>query len=627
MSARYGIALFFIIVIAFSLGAFYCAVDFFWSRDIQLSLQEVGEPSVLLDDAGNEWARFQRDQRMYVCLDQLPAHVIDAFIAAEDWRFFEHQGISYKGIMRSLVVNLYHGRCVQGASTITQQLVRLLFFDTHKTFTRKLKEQFVALLVEQRFSKEQILEAYLNNVYFGCGIYGVEAAAQRFWNTHITDVSIDEAATLAAVMRSPANYCPLLCPLSCKRRRNVILSTMHKLGSITEDAYRKSCDQSLTVQPQPLARAPYFKEYIRQILEDLFGKQMLYAGGLRIQTTLNMSMQDAAERSFQTHIARLRRTLSSTVDGGMMSLEVATGQIKAMVGGIDFRVSQYNRATQARRQMGSIFKPLIYAVALNQGASLCQIEIDEPIEVKVGNQLWNPKNSDAQFHGPMTLAHALSHSINTVVVQLLLRSGIEHVLYLASQCGLTDLSNRYPSLALGCIEANVIEAVGMFNIFANHGAYVQPYGISWVKDRWGSKIYKAQPVARHVLQSSISDQIAQVLTHWFERVQRKYPQPWIGSQALCKTGTTNDSRTCWFIGSTPTLTTGMYIGCDDNISLGNNIYPLQTAFPLWMEYNRIIERSTHQFRFSGDLHRQVRHALTGDYVDAHDPHAIELLCP
>jgi penicillin-binding protein 1A len=359
----------------------------------------------------------------------------------------------------------------------------------------------------------------------------------------------------------------------------------------------------------------------------MFGKQMLYGGGLRIQTTLNMPMQDAAERSFQAHIVRLRRTLSSMVDGGMMSLEVATGQVKAMVGGIDFRISQYNRATQARRQMGSIFKPLIYAVALNQGVSLCHIETDEPIEIMVGNQLWKPKNNDAQFHGPMTLAHALSHSINTVVVQLLLRSGIEHVLHLAGQCGLTDLSNHYPSLALGCIEANVIEAVGMFNIFANYGTYVQPYGISWVKDRWGSKIYKVQPVVRHVLQPSISDQIAQVLTHWFGRVQRKYPQPWIGSQALCKTGTTNDSRTCWFIGSTPTLTTGMYIGCDDNTSLGNNIYPLQTAFPLWMEYNRIIETSVQQFRFSGDLHRQVRHELTGDYIDAHAPHAIELLCP
>ena len=475
------------------IGAGYALVTTNWIDFSALEHYHPGKPTIVLDDQGNEWARFQLDRREPIPLAAMPSQLINAFLAAEDWNFFAHNGISFKGIVRSLVVNLYHGKKMQGASTITQQLVRLLFLDARKTMGRKLKEQLYAILVEQQFTKEQILQLYLNNVYFGCGIYGVQAACHRFWNKDVADISVSQAATLAGVMRSPAQYCPLLCPLSSQNRRNVILSQMRKLNFISQDEY----DQARAV-PLTLVNAPetqvglHAKEMVRQFLEELVGKEQLYSGGLTVHTTLNCSLQQHAEQEFVKQVKKLRKEFFENLDGALISIEGATGEIKALVGGVDFATSSFNRAIQARRQAGSIIKPILYAAAVAQGMSFADTEIDEPMEIVQEGNVWAPQNYNHRFSGQMTLAYALSHSNNMVAIKTLLKIGPPAVVALATACGIRGPLYPYPSLALGCVDVTLKEAVAAFNVFAHNGIYVEPHIIRSVKDQWGKKIFKAE---------------------------------------------------------------------------------------------------------------------------------------
>jgi penicillin-binding protein 1A len=372
-----------------------------------LEQYDPGKPSILLDDQGKEWGRFQLDRRNPVPLTKLPQHLINAFIAAEDWQFFHHSGISFKGIIRSSLINLYHGRIVQGASTITQQLVKLLFFDSQRTFKRKVQEQLCAVLVERQFTKEQILETYLNHIYFGCGIYGVEAAAQRLWNIPVSDLTLDQSAMLAAIVRSPGHFSPLWFPLSGQQRRNVVLHQMLKQKFIDSTTYEKAKGKEIGIKDYTSkVLALHLKETLRTRLESLFGKQRLYSGGLRIKTSLNQKAQRLAERSFRGHVSHLKKELGSEIEGGMLSIDTKTGQIKALIGGFSFSDSQFNRAFQASRQQGSVFKPVLYSTALIDGMSFLDTAVDEPLKVQQGNQLWEPRNHNRKFEGTITLAKA-----------------------------------------------------------------------------------------------------------------------------------------------------------------------------------------------------------------------------
>ena len=592
-----------------------------------LDQHAAGRPSVIYDDEGNEWARFQLDKRDPVDGMQLPAHLINAFIAAEDWNFFSHSGISWKGIARSILVNLYYGRKAQGASTITQQLVKLLFFDSRKTFTRKLKEQFYALLVEQQLSKDQILHTYLNNVCFGCGIYGVEAASQRFWSKHAHEISIGQAATLAGIIRAPARSCPLVYPLTAQKRRDVILGKMRHLHFISDEECEKSIAQPLQVcDGAGTTVAPYVKEMIRVFLEDMLGKKALYSAGLHIQTTLNQSMQIIANDAFHKEIGQLRTQLGDDLDGGMIVLDRKTGEIKALVGGFDFLESKFNRAMQARRQLGSIIKPFIYAQALKAGSTFADTEIDEPLELVQNNTVWAPNNYDKKFRGTMTLAYALSHSSNIVSIKTFLKLDPRAVIELIKNCRIKTQLHTYPSLALGCVDTTLCEAAGMFNVLANDGVYVEPYLVSWVKDRWGTRLYKAAPESERVMQSDIVGQVVSVLCLGLERVKRLYGSyNWIKSEAMSKTGTTNDSRTCWFIGSTPSLTTAVYVGFDDNRPMGKNVYPIRTAFPIWRNFNCSVEQPEKNFSYDPSLKPRVIDEVTGLPAEVGRPGAISIL--
>jgi len=589
-----------------------------------LTEQNIGQPSILLDDEGNEWARFALDRRDPIVIDELPKHVCDAFIAAEDWQFFNHRGISFKGIIRSFLVNLWYGRIVQGASTITQQLVKLLFFDGQRTFKRKIKEQLYAILAEHQCTKEQILQTYLNHVYFGCGIYGVEAASQRFWGKHVTQISIDEAATLAAIVRSPANYCPIMAPLSAQQRRDVVLRSMKKLQMITEQEYGQAIATPLLIKDIDNQKiATHAKEYIRLLLEEELGKRLLYTGGLTIQTTLNRTLQELAEKSFYDNMRTFKKELIPEMDGALITLESKTGAIKAAVGGFDFNSSKFNRVWHSKRQIGSVFKPLVYAAAVQAGASFADTEIDEPIALKQGAQVWQPNNYNKKFAGQTTLAHALTHSNNIVSLKTLLKYGAQPVLLLAQRCHLEGAQYAYPSLALGCVDACLKEVAGMFNIFANDGIYVQPHIISWAKDSWGTKIWKHQLTQEHIVPKSIAHKVAKVLENGIKRWRRVYQKEFIEENVIIKTGSTNDCRTCWFAGSTPELTTVVYVGCDDNRAMGD-IYPVRTAFPIWLDLHAKLKLTGKNFTYDPLLKPIWVDQWTGAWSHPTNPDAVEI---
>ncbi|MBN2267484.1 MAG: transglycosylase domain-containing protein [Candidatus Babeliaceae bacterium] len=564
-------------------------------------------PSVVLDDQGIEFMRFQLDRREPIALSEMPNHLINAFIAAEDRQFFSHNGISLRSIIRSVLVNISRGRRAQGASTITQQLIKNLFFTPERSFTRKIKEQLLSLYLEWRFTKEQILETYLNHICFGEGIYGVQAATHRFWGISTRKLSPAQSASLAAIIRRPAYYCPLLHPENTLTRRNLILKLELENGFIDQKVYEAACAEPLNLKTTKERRlAPHVREMIRKKLEEIIGRAKLYSGGYLIQTTISQHAQRRAEEVFHYHISSLR-TLQPNIDGALVCLDVGSGAIKALVGGVDFNNSHFNRAEQASRQMGSIFKPLIYASAVEQGRSLTNIMIDEPLSINA----WEPRNFNRRFDGPMTLAHALVTSNNIIAVKLLLESNINRIIYDAYRAHLPGPFQPYPSLALGCTDCSPLHAAGMFNIFANKGVYCEPHLVLWIKDRWGNRLWRSQQVVEQVFDWRTTSQIARVLQIVMERLKVRLPRWPLKGQALAKTGTTNEHRTCWFAGSTPTHTTIIYLGCDDNSSMEGKISSGWHGAPIWLDFNATIESPQASFVFEPSLTQVTVQKKTG----------------
>lgn len=615
--------------VAFVLGLIFCLQNNLWMDFSVLENYNPGKPTILLDDQGQEWARFELDRRQIVKLDQVPKHLIDAFLVSEDRAFFKHRGVSWRGILRSALVNMRYGRIVQGASTITQQLVKLLFFDSRRTFKRKIQEQLVALLVERQFTKEQILETYLNQVYFGCGIYGVEAAASRFFGKTVSEINISESAVLACIVKSPAQYCPLLCPLSSERRRNLVLHQLAKQHLIDQVEYQQLISQPLQIcQVDQAQLAPHLKEKIRQFLELKFGKKALYHEGLMIQTTINCELQKIAEIEFNQQFLKLKKELGSTVDGALLSMDTKTGEIKALVGGFDFKASKFDRALVARRQMGSIFKPIVYAAALQAGYDFRHVEIDEPVEVVFQGKLWHPRNHTRSFDGSMTLARALSVSNNVIAVKALVLAGCSNVAALGEKFYLNAPIKPYPSIALGCVEATLGQAAGAFNVFANGGRYVEPHYLKWVKNQWGGKIWQNTKISEQVLSTNIASQITKVLTIGMNRFLNKLDgHRKLLAEAIGKTGTTNDSRTCWFAGATPSLTTVLYLGRDDNSSLGQDIYPVRTLFPIWLAIYQKIIKKPESFIYDPSLQEVNIDLVSGKQVWHDNNRSAKILVP
>ena len=405
-------------------------------------------------------------------------------------------------------------------------------------------------------------------------------------------------------MKSPGQYCPWLCALSAERRRNLILEQLCKQKLIGVEFCSKLTATPLQVcHAEEQQLAPHLKEQIRQSLEAQFGRQVLYRGGLVVQTTLNREAQRLAEHEFEQQFVKLRKELGEDADGALVTMNSQNGEIKALVGGCDFQSSHWNRASCARRQMGSVFKPIVYAAALQAGANFANVEIDEPIEIKFDGQSWSPRNSTRSYDGRMTLARALSFSNNIVTVKTLLRVGCENVARLAENFHLPGPITPYPSIALGCIDVTLLEMVGYFNIFANHGVYVTPHYLKWIKDEWGTKIWRNQAIIQEaVLETRISDQITKVLSIGADRFLKRLSGHQLRAEAIGKTGTTDDSRNCWFAGSTPGLTTALYLGRDNNQPLGHNIFPVWTLFPIWLRIHEKLAPAGACFSYDSSLY-------------------------
>lgn len=588
-------------------GLFFCISI----PPLDFNTHEVGKGSLVLDDGGQLLCSFHVDKKEHVHFNQLPLPLVQAFIAAEDHTFFSHYGVCLKGIARSLYINIKHGALVQGASTITQQLVKLMMLDSKKTLGRKIKEQWYSLLLELYYSKEQIFEQYINNIYFGCGIYGVQAACKRFWGKEVENITIEQAATLAAIVKSPGHYCPLLFPLSAQQRRNVVLSQMHRLGFITTQEFDAGLAQLVNlVVPESQDTTIFIKEYVRKHVEPLVGKKKLYQGGLIIKTTFNKTMQESAHTIVDQKITQLRTRFKVPIDLGLVTLEVETGHIKVMIGGYKAQQGSFNRATQAYRQMGSIFKALIYAVALQKGLAFNDVMVDEPLDIAVpGSAAWHPKNANNSYEGALTLAQALMQSNNIVAIKVLLQIGFEPLMQLAQLCNI-PIDQPYPSLALGCVDATPLQVAAMFNIFANNGVFIEPYAVEWVKDSTGQKIFEHRPVKRKVLDSLIVQKVSHILSHGLEKARRRSAD-WIASPAIGKTGTTNKSRNCWFAGATPDYCTTLYTGCDDNRSLGDNVFASMTSFPIWLALHKTFLPKKLQFVRDPHLKEQYINAYNG----------------
>ncbi|MFN4275323.1 MAG: transglycosylase domain-containing protein [Ferrovibrio sp.] len=490
-------------------------------------------------------------------LKDLPPHLPQALIATEDRRFYSHFGIDPIGLARATLANLRAGRVVQGGSTLTQQLAKNVFLERDRTLKRKVQELMLAFRLEQRFTKDQILEMYLNRVYFGAGAYGVEAAAQRYFDKPATKLSLGESAMLVGLLKAPSKLAPTGNIKSAQARAAQVLRNMADAGFITietaEAAIAKPTQLARSRLPLPNAR--YFADWVIEEVYQLVGRDH---ADLTVYTTMDSRLQGGAERAVDSLMDRDAQKL----DVGQAALVALApdGAVRAMIGGRDYLDSPFNRATQARRQPGSAFKPIVFLTALEQGITPDDQYVDGPIEI--GN--WKPRNYDGQYHGTMPLREAAARSINTIAVQVSERVGRDKVIETARRLGITSDLKPHPSLALGSFEVGVLELTAAYAAFANGGYAVQPYGVIEVRDRNNAVLFRRDTggAYAHMIAPEPLGELNELLRGVIATGTGRAAQ--IGRPAAGKTGTTSDYRDAWFVGYTPDLVTAVWVGNDDN---------------------------------------------------------------
>ncbi|HLC40537.1 MAG TPA: PBP1A family penicillin-binding protein [Methylomirabilota bacterium] len=558
------------------------------------------EGTKVYDDNDELLTELHEERRIFVPLAQIPKPVQQAILAMEDSRFYSHFGVDPMGILRAIYQNFRQGRIAEGGSTITQQLAKVLFLTPDKSLERKLKEAFLALELERRYSKDRILELYLNHIYFGHGSYGVEAAARTYFGRSVTELSIADAALLASLPQAPGKYSPFLHPDSARRRRGLVVNRMVDVGFIKKE-------QGAQVNAAPIALVPperrkttgqYFLEYVQQALEAKYGVDMVYKGGLHVYTTLNPKMQLTAELSLREGLKTLTTRTGSPVaaktktargteeapEGALLTIEPQTGYIKTMVGGSDFFRSEFNRATQARRQPGSAFKPFVYIAALESGLSPADLIDDSPVSYPgVNGKPWQPENYDKKFRGPTTLQRGVEESINIVTIKVLERVGIRKVVEVARRLGIQSPLNNNLTLALGSSDLSLLELTSAYGAFANQGVWMPPIAIRYVTDKQGKLLEENVPQGREAL----SPEVAYSITHMLRGVVERGTG--VAAKALdrpiaAKTGTTNDFSNAWFVGYTPRVVTGVWVGYDRPRSLGFDETGARVAVPIWTAY-------------------------------------------
>ncbi len=518
-------------------------------------------------DGGELIASLFRENRQVVPLTDVPPMIRQAVLAIEDERFYSHRGVDPRAIARALWRNVREAELVEGASTITQQLARTVFLTQERAIGRKVSEILLAIEIERRLTKEEILERYLNQVYFGQGAYGIEMAARVYFGKPVKNVTLPEAALLAGLLRAPSLYSPYRNFVGAKARQEAVLAKMASLGFIsTEEAAGARVAKIRLAPPNAgLAgiRAPYFVSFILARLLETYGEDMVYKGGLKVHTTLDTRMQAIAERAVRNGIASGQKRKLNVGQAALVTVDPNTGAVRAMIGGMDFEASQFNRAWQARRQPGSAFKPFVYATAIERGMSPTRIIDDSPITYRIpGTRDWSPKNYDHRFSGPVTLRRALERSINVAAVRTLHELGPDLVVEQAKKMGIESLLHPHLSLALGTAEVTPLEMATAFSTLANGGLRVRSMSIVKVTDARGKVLEEHRPLREVGLRADVTYVMNDLLKGVIQRGTGTAAA--IGRPAAGKTGTTDDYRNAWFVGYTPHLSTAVWVGNDDN---------------------------------------------------------------
>ncbi len=702
------IFLLFVLICTLTGGLGAVGLYYYISRDLPkiTTLKDYHPPiiSTVYADDGRKIGEFFNERRIVVPLTEIPDMLIKAFVAAEDSRFYTHQGIDLLSITRAFIKNIEAGSIVQGGSTITQQVTKSFLLTPERSYTRKMKEAILAYRIEKALNKEDILYLYLNQIYLGHGAYGVEAAAENYFGKTARDMNLAECAMLAGLPQAPSRYSPFRYPDRAKQRQIYVLNRLVEEGYITNIEATEAINTKLDIRPRRnlyIEEVPYYTEYVRQYVEKKYGTEALYNEGLQIYTAVNIGMQRIARKevengllaldkrqgyrgplqhlapeAIETYVQDLQKQWAETVpeagqtvtgvvvqvsdgektvavrmgggqgiidiadmgwarkpnpevayhakmikkpgdalqsgdvvlvrlkerregsdlwnlaleqvpkaQGALLCLEAETGNVKSMVGGRDFRETQFNRALQSRRQPGSAFKPIIYAAAIDKGYTPATVVIDSPIVFKDREQdfKWKPRNYGKKFYGPTLLRQALAKSRNVITIKILQDIGIDYVMDYAHKLGITSTLNRDLSLALGSSGVSLLELVSAYSVFTNHGFRVTPCFVTRVLDRNGNELEKFTPAKEMVIDPST----AFIMTSLLEGVVQNgtgWRAKALNRPVAGKTGTTNDLYDAWFMGFTPEYTAGVWVGFDEEASLGKFETGSKAASPIWVDF-------------------------------------------
>jgi len=555
----------FLLVFLLAVGVTGCAVYTSMARELPnpdiTKARGRDQTTVIYDRNGKVLARlFAEENRQDMALTKMPQHLRQAVVATEDRRFYEHTGVDPIGIARALMVDIVRGEKAQGGSTITQQYVKQAFVTSEKTLKRKVQEAILAQRVERLYTKDEILQNYLNTIYFGHGAYGVEAASRAYFGKGVDKLSVAEAAMIAGVIKSPGRYSPYIDPNAALERRNTVLSQMKTQGYLTAGEYRLATAMPIEVAglKRRATRAPYFVEWIKQQLVDEFGETAVYRGGLRVKTTLDPQAQTAAEKAIRSALNR-----KGDPSAALVAVKPGTGEILAMVGGRDFKKQQFNVAVQGKRQPGSAFKPFVLATALQEGVNPEQSFKSGPLKLRVGDDTWSVTGA----HGSskqMRLRAATEQSVNSVFAQLILEVGAELVVKTAEKLGISKGIEPVPAIALGGLEHGVspLEMANAYATLAAGGRRARPYSIAYVKDSDGRLLTKTKPKSVSAIDPAVAYLTTDILKGVITRGTGTAAQ--IDRPAAGKTGTTQEYRDAWFVGYTPDIATAVWVGFPDS---------------------------------------------------------------
>lgn len=589
---------------------------------------------------------YYEQKRSFVPLEEMPEHLIDAIIATEDRRFYDHWGMDIRRLFGAVFKNIVTADLSgQGASTLTQQLAKQLYLTLEKTYTRKIKELITAIQIERTYTKPEILEMYLNHMYFGQSAYGVQSASVVFFGKDVQDIAVDESAILVGLLKAPNRYSPIRHPNRCLTRRNVVLNAMRETDFLSEEEYKTFISSPIDLtkeQNTAYGLAPYFTEYVRQVMQEKYGYN-LYTAGLSIYTTLDSRAQYLAEKAVQRNIGKIQEgvreyyisekledkllteefknenedwmvmlTDSVFVDSlisakaraevALVSIDPRNGHIIALIGGRNFEESKFNRAVQARRQPGSAFKPFIYTAAVDNGYPPSYEVLNQPVVVMMPDgSRWSPRNFNLSVGGPTTFREGLKNSLNLVTVRVLheVIKKPSIVVDYAHKMGIKSPLVAVDAIALGASEVTPLEIVSAYGTFANRGIHYEPIAILRVEDKNGNIIEQHIPQSREVLR----EETAYIITNMLQTVidagtgARARWMYHFNRKAGGKTGTTNDYSDAWFLGFTPQIATSVWVGIDEysvgdfKLTLGKNKTGSNTALPIWGPYMKAVHDS------------------------------------